>query len=49
MKGIRTRALGDAETPSGGDDDEIAYLDTFLDEQVVEMKKEAAHEDVTRI
>ena len=33
--------------PPGGD--EAAYLEAFLDERVVEMHKEAAHEDVTRI
>jgi len=48
MQGIRMRAVGAAQTPSAGGD-EVAYLDTFLDERVVEMKKEAAHEDVTRI
>ena len=34
--------------PAAGGD-ERAYLEAFLDERVVEMKKEAAHEDVTRI
>ena len=32
---------------AGGD--ETAYLEAFLDERVVEMRKEAAHEDVSRI
>ncbi len=48
MQGIRERALERAATPAAGGD-EAAYLEAFLDERVVEMKKEAAHEDVTRI
>ena len=48
MKGVRARALGTAQTPAGGGD-EVAYLSAFLDQRVVEMKKEAAHSDVTRI
>ena len=48
MQGVRERALARAATPSG-DGTEAAYLEAFLDERVVEMKKEAAHEDVSRI
>jgi chitosanase len=44
LRAIRRRALKRA-SPS----DEVAYLDAFLDERVVEMRKEAAHEDVSRI
>jgi chitosanase len=48
MKDVRRRALARAATPHDGGD-EVAYLDAFLDERVVEMRKEAAHDDVTRI
>ena len=48
MKGIRRRALELARTPADGGD-EVDYLGAFLDERVLEMKKEAAHEDVSRI
>ncbi len=48
MAGVRERALARAATPAAGGD-ETAYLEAFLDERVVEMRKEAAHEDVTRI
>lgn len=48
MQGVRERALDRARTPAAGGD-ETGYLEAFLDERVVEMKKEAAHEDVTRI
>ena len=48
MRGVRERALARAQTPAAGGD-ERAYLELFLDERVVEMRKEAAHEDVTRI
>jgi chitosanase len=48
MRGVRRRALARATTPAAGGD-ERAYLEAFLDERVVEMNKEAAHEDVTRI
>ena len=48
MEGVRERALARAATPAAGGD-ETAYLEAFLDERVVEMRKEAAHEDVTRI
>ncbi len=48
MRGIRRRALETATTPSAGGD-ETAYLDAFLDERVVEMRKEAAHDNVDRV
>ena len=48
MRGVSERALERTATPAAGDD-ETAYLDAFLDERVVEMHKEAAHDDVSRI
>lgn len=48
METIRARATARAATPASGGD-EAAYLSAFLDERVVEMKKEAAHSDVSRI
>jgi chitosanase len=48
MRGARERARARAATPAAGGD-ETAYLDAFLDERVVEMHKEAAHDDVSRI
>ena len=48
MRSVRERALRRAATPAAGGD-ERAYLEAFLDERVVEMRKEAAHEDVSRI
>jgi chitosanase len=48
LRGVRDRALARAATPAAGGD-ETAYLDAFLDERVVEMHKEAAHDDVSRI
>jgi chitosanase len=48
MRGVRERALARAARPAAGGD-ETAYLDAFLDERVVEMHKEAAHDDVSRI
>jgi hypothetical protein len=45
---IRKRALKKAKSPAQGGD-EKTYLNAFLDERVVEMKKEEAHSDVTRI
>jgi chitosanase len=48
MRSVRERALRRAATPATGGD-ERAYLEAFLDERVVEMRKEAAHEDVSRI
>ena len=48
MTSIRTRALKKVKTPAQGGN-VTTYLNAFLDERVVEMKKETAHEDVTRI
>ena len=48
MRDIRNRALRLAKPPSQGGD-ETTWLTAFLKERVVEMKKEAAHDDVTRI
>jgi chitosanase len=48
MEGVRNRALARAANPAAGGN-EVAYLTAFLDERVVEMHKEAAHEDVSRI
>lgn len=48
MRAIRARALAKAKPPSQGGD-ERTWLNAFLDERVVEMKKEEAHSDVTRI
>jgi len=45
---VRKRALKKAKSPAQGGD-EKTYLNAFLDERVVEMKKEEAHSDVTRI
>jgi len=45
---IRGRAVKEAATPAAGGA-ETAYLEAFLNERVVEMRKETAHEDVTRI
>ncbi|WP_310250691.1 chitosanase [Nocardioides sp. BE266] len=48
MKGVRRRALRSAATPGAGGS-ETSYLEAFLDERVVEMKKEAPHENVDRV
>jgi chitosanase len=48
MRSIRSRALQKAKPPAQGGD-ERTWLHAFLDERVVEMKKEEAHSDVTRI
>jgi chitosanase len=48
MLSIRTRALTKAKPPAQGGN-ETTWLNAFLDERVIEMKKEAAHDDVTRI
>jgi chitosanase len=42
LVGIRKRALARAKPPAQGGD-EAAYLNAFLDERVVELKKEDAH------
>jgi chitosanase len=48
FQSIRSRALKKAKPPSQGGN-ETTWLNAFLDERVVEMKKEEAHSDVTRI
>ncbi|RSM63776.1 glycoside hydrolase [Actinoplanes sp. ATCC 53533] len=48
MRSIRSRALQRARPPSQGGN-ETTWLNAFLDERVIEMKKEEAHSDVTRI
>ncbi|MDM7830366.1 chitosanase [Cellulomonas edaphi] len=48
MQGVRSRALVEAATPAAGGD-ETAYLAAFLDERVVEMNKEEAHSDTSRV
>lgn len=48
LKGIRRRTLADLNPPAKGEKERI-WLDGFLDERVVEMKKDAAHENVDRI
>jgi chitosanase len=45
---IRARALKDAKPPSQGGS-ETAYLQAYLNERVVEMKKEEAHSDTSRV
>ncbi|MBQ0901573.1 chitosanase [Micromonospora sp. U21] len=48
MRAIRNRALARAKPPPQGGD-ERAWLHAFLDERVIEMKKEAAHSDTSRV
>jgi chitosanase len=48
MRSIRTRAIARVKPPSQGGD-EVAFLNAFMDERVIEMKKEEAHEDTTRV
>lgn len=48
MMSIRARAMMRAKMPAQGGP-EAAYLNAFLDERVIEMKKEPAHTDVSRI
>jgi chitosanase len=48
LRSVRHRALRLATTPTDGGD-EVTWLDAFLDERVVEMKKEAAHDNVDRV
>jgi chitosanase len=47
LQAIRSRALGRAQAPAQGGG-ETAYLNAFLDERVIEMKKEEAHSDTSR-
>jgi chitosanase len=48
MQSIRDAALANADTPADGGD-ETAYLSAFLDAREVEMNKEEAHSDTTRV
>jgi hypothetical protein len=48
MVSVRNRASKKAKLPAQGGNT-MTYMNAFLDERVVEMNKEAAHEDVTRI
>ncbi|WP_305069466.1 chitosanase [Micromonospora sp. ALFpr18c] len=48
MRQIRSRALARAKPPAQGGD-ERTWLNAFLDERVVEMKKEEAHSDTSRV
>jgi chitosanase len=48
MRSIRTAALRVAKPPAQGGS-EVAWLNAFLDARVVEMKKEAAHDDTSRV
>jgi chitosanase len=48
MRAIRGRALRRATPPAQGGE-ERAWLDAFLDERVVEMRKEEAHSDTSRV
>jgi chitosanase len=48
LTSIRARALKKSKTPAQGANVTV-YMNAFFDERVVEMKKEAAHEDVSRI
>jgi chitosanase len=48
MRSIRTQALKQAKPPSQGGD-ETAWLRAFMEERKIEMKKEAAHDNTTRV
>ena len=48
MRSIRTRALKKAKPPSQGGN-ETTWLNAFLDERVIEMNKEEAHSDTSRV
>ncbi|MET7968315.1 lectin [Micromonospora sp. NPDC005305] len=48
MRAIRSRALTRAKPPAQGGD-ERTWLHAFLDERVVEMRKEEAHSDTSRV
>jgi chitosanase len=48
LRAIRARALVRAQPPARGGD-EVTYLDAFLDQRDAEMRKEAAHSDISRI
>ncbi|RZU50584.1 chitosanase [Krasilnikovia cinnamomea] len=48
MASIRSRALRKAKPPAQGGN-ETTWLHAFLDERVIEMKKEEAHSDTSRV
>ncbi|MEV6598777.1 chitosanase [Actinoplanes sp. NPDC051346] len=48
MRDIRGRALRKAKPPAQGGN-ETTWLHAFLDERVIEMKKEEAHSDTSRV
>ena len=48
LQAIRRRALARAQPPLLGGD-EVTYLNAFLDERDVEMLKEKAHSDLSRV
>jgi chitosanase len=48
LAAIRARTLARAETPARGGE-EVSYLNAFLDQRDIEMRREAAHADVSRI
>lgn len=48
LRAIRARALALARTPAQGGV-EVSYLNAFFDERDTEMRKEAAHSDLSRI
>ncbi|OJF15102.1 chitosanase [Couchioplanes caeruleus subsp. caeruleus] len=48
MRAIRGRALHKARPPSQGGN-ETTWLHAFLDERVIEMRKEEAHSDTSRV
>ncbi|SEW53956.1 chitosanase [Chitinophaga arvensicola] len=48
LEQIRNKTLLSATTPAAGGGEE-AYLEIFLNNRVTEMKKEAAHDDVSRV
>ncbi|GAA0544750.1 hypothetical protein GCM10010172_27930 [Paractinoplanes ferrugineus] len=48
MRSIRSAALKRAKPPAQGGD-ERTWLNVFLDERVIEMKKEEAHSDTSRV
>ncbi|MEV4635887.1 chitosanase [Actinoplanes sp. NPDC049548] len=48
MRDIRNRALRKAKPPAQGGN-ETTWLNAFLDERVIEMKKEEAHSDTSRV
>lgn len=48
LRAIRGRTVARTRTPAHGGS-EVRYLDAFLDQRDVEMRKEAAHSDLSRI